>query len=99
MGEIGVGNIGLGTYTITETVPTPGYLLVPNPSRTVTVTAAAPNVVMDVTADDASVIYAQLGSITCEKRDAGGNFVALAGATFTISPNPLPGGAGTYTVV
>jgi hypothetical protein len=39
------------------------------------------------------------GTISWQKRDTSGNLVSTAGATFTIAPNPILGGTGTYTVV
>src|SRR5205814_2267897 len=100
VGQIGVANIGLGTYTSTDTGPHPSYLHNPYPALTLTITAAAPNVALGTMgSNDTNDHHDPLSSVAWEKRDAGGNFEALAVALHAALPISLPGGAGTYTVV
>src|SRR5262245_15015519 len=101
VGSIKILNVKVGaTYTITETVPPAGYALDPNPTRTITVPSSGTlDVTLGTTGDDTSDFHDPLGSITWEKRDTGGALMTVAGATFTVSPNPLVGGSGTFTVI
>src|SRR5580765_2804543 len=101
IGQIQIANIKVGqTYTITETVAPAGYALDSTP-RTVTVPSSGTLDVSIGTAgqNDTSDFHDPLGSIAWEKRDTAGALITVAGATFTVSPNPLVGGVGTYTVV
>src|SRR4029079_6848490 len=98
-GVIQVDKVKLGTYTVTETVAPAGYALDATPSRTVTVSAG--NTITDLgtaSSNDTSDFHDFLGALRWEKRDGSNSNVLLAGATFTISPNPLVGGSGDLTV-
>ncbi len=99
-GQIAVGPACLATYTITETVPPPGYALPANPTRTCTVSAAQLNCVVgsqgtdDCIFADSIIIIEQdfcnrRGSLAWEKRDGSlAGDPLQGGATFTVSPNP-----------
>ena len=104
-GQIALLNVSLGTYTITEIISPAGYTIDDDPTRSVTVTARNPNVVIgfrlgrdNAGNTDESDFHNRLGSIAWEKRATDANPVLLAGATFVISPDPLDG-IGTLTVV
>src|SRR5207247_433434 len=89
------------TYTITETVPPAGYALDPTPARTIAVPLFGS---LDVTIgtagqNDASDFHDPLGPVTWEKRDTAGNLITVAGAQFSVSPNPTIGGSGAYSVI
>ena len=106
-GVFKVNNALPGTYTITETVPPVGYALDPVPTRIVTVTLAATS--PRSSASKAPTIRARptrpTSTTACSPAasrgrsgPAGSNPTLLAGATFTVTPNPLTG-VGVLTVV
>ncbi|MEX0744440.1 MAG: ice-binding family protein [Phycisphaeraceae bacterium] len=108
-GVLQVNNVLLGTYTITETVAPTGFALDDDATRSITVSAGDLNAVIGVQGVDNvgdtdesdfhnNLIVGVVGSIAWEKRATDSNPVLLAGATFTISPNPLTG-VGTLIVV
>jgi uncharacterized repeat protein (TIGR01451 family) len=101
VGVIKVADVKVGTtYTITEITPPPGYALDPSPTRTITVPSSGTlDVTIGTTGNDTSDFHDPLGSITWEKRDTAGALITVAGATFTVSPNPQVGGSGTFTVI
>ena len=105
-GVLRVNNVLLGTYTITETVPPPGFGVDDDATRSITVSSGDLNAVIgtqgadDVGDTDESDFHNRLGvgSIIWEKRATDSNPVLLAGATFEISTNPQTG-VGTLIVV
>ena len=103
-GVLQVNDVLLGTYTITETVAPTGFAIDDDPTRLVTVSALELNPVVGTQGSDQmgdtdeSDFHNRLGSVAWEKRATDSNPVLLAGATFSITPNPLTGGA-TLTVV
>ncbi|MCY2986586.1 MAG: ice-binding family protein, partial [Planctomycetota bacterium] len=104
-GVLKVNNVLLGTYTITETIAPTGYAIDDVATRSVTVNIGDLNAVIGVQEvnnagnTDESDFHNQLGSIAWEKRATDANPVLLAGATFTITPNPLTGGIGSTLLV
>jgi hypothetical protein len=104
-GVLQVNEVLLGTYTITETIAPPGFLLDDVASRSITVSILDPIAVIGVQGSDnpgdtdESDFHNRLErSIAWEKRATDSNPVLLAGATFEISPDPLTG-VGTLIVV
>src|SRR5262249_34343227 len=105
VGVIKVANVKVGTtYTVNIGRPPGRDTLDPSPRRTATEpTSGNLNVSSGTLGQDAPAaagdFHDPLGSITWEKRDTAGNLITVAGATFTVSPNPTVGGSGTFTVV
>src|SRR5205823_3737289 len=93
-------NIVVGTtYTITETVAPAGYSLDATRSTDRGVGSGNMNVSLGTMgANDASDFHDFLGSISWEKRDGSNGNVLLAGATFSVVPNPQIGGSGSFMV-
>jgi hypothetical protein len=96
-GVFEVGPACLATYTITETVPPPGYALPANATRTCQVTSTALTCVVGTqgtddcaTSDAAERDFCnRRGSLAWEKRDGSLSGDPLqGGATFTVAPDP-----------
>jgi hypothetical protein len=107
-GQIVIGNVPLGTYTVFETVAPTGYALDDDASRVVTVSAAELNPVIgsplgtppgtdDPGNTDESDFHNRLGTISWEKRDE--NNALQGGATFEVrAGTDDPNGALLLTV-
>jgi len=91
-GQITVENCRLGDYTITETLPPPGFARDDRDEREISVTTTVLNAVVGVQGQDdsgdsdESDFHNILGSLSWEKRDHTGGF--HGSATFRVTPDP-----------
>ncbi len=90
-GEFQIDNARVGTYSICETTPPTGYIGDPDCGQ-LTINATTPNPSLA-----AGTFINTLGSISWIKTKGDANKTLLAGATFSVTPNPY--GADSLVVI
>ncbi len=90
-GVICLTNMIFGSYNVSETTVPPGYAGGPDQTATVNSTASCGN-------GTVLTFVNKLGTILITKVSSKTGNPPVGGACFDISPNPKPGGSGTFTV-